>query len=90
MGSSQRQTKKPIIWEGDLNDDCSAHWEGLLLRAELMDEDYWWWCVYDMENNEEQIDSSNEYEIRVLGGAMAREEAELAAVNYLKRRSVTD
>jgi hypothetical protein len=34
-----------------------------MLRAEWMDDDYWWWCVYDMLTEEEnQIDSSNEYE----------------------------
>ncbi len=36
-------------WEGDLEDDCSAEWAGLTLRAEEMEENYWWWCVYDNE-----------------------------------------
>ena len=50
--------EQPIIWEGDVEDDCLARWEGLLLRAEWMDDDYWWWCVYDMEKDEIQIEAS--------------------------------
>ena len=33
--------QKPIMWTGNLDDDCTARWAGLLLRAEWMDEDYW-------------------------------------------------
>ena len=40
---------KPIVWTDDLEDDCIALWAGLMLRAEWMDEDYWWWAVYDMQ-----------------------------------------
>jgi hypothetical protein len=32
-----RNFSQPIIWEWDLNDDCTARWAGLMLRAEWMD-----------------------------------------------------
>ncbi len=76
-------TKEPIVWTGDLSDDCTALWAGLMLRAEWMDEDYWWWAVYDMQKNEVTIDSSNEYERRFVGGDIAREKAESVAKKYL-------
>jgi hypothetical protein len=79
-----RDFNQPIIWNGDLKDDCTAKWSGLMLRAEWMDEDYWWWCVYDILDNENQIDSSNEYDERIIGGEKAREKAEEIARNYLK------
>ncbi|SFQ81327.1 hypothetical protein [Hymenobacter arizonensis] len=67
MTKDERQTlaKERITWRGDLSDDCSADWAGLLLRAEWMEKKWWWWCVYDMQDvNEEQIDSSNNYNMR--------------------------
>lgn len=70
-----RDFYQPIIWEGDLNDNCIAKWAGLMLRAEWMDENYWWWCVYDMLDNEKQIDSSNEYEQRFIDGNTSREKS---------------
>lgn len=85
-----RDFDQPIIWNGDLNDDCTARWSGLMLRAEWMDEDYWWWCVYDMLDNENQIDSSNEYDERIIGGNKAREKAEEIARNYLKDELVAE
>jgi len=85
MITKQRKVlaQEPIVWTGDLDDDCVARWAGLMLRAEWMDEDYWWWAVYDMENNEITIDASNEYDERVIGGKIAREKAENAAKKYL-------
>ncbi|OOV20526.1 hypothetical protein [Flavobacterium sp. LM4] len=84
-----RDFYQPIIWEGDLDDDCTAKWAGLMLRAEWMDEDYWWWCVYDMfTEDEEQIDSSNEYEQRFIGGKVSREKAEEIAKVYLKNKLI--
>ncbi len=83
-----RDFSQPLIWKGDLNDDCTAEWSGLMLRAEWMDEDYWWWCVYDMLDNENQIDSSNEYNERIISGEKAREKAEEVARNYLKKELV--
>lgn len=85
-----RDFDQPIIWSGDLNDDCTAKWAGLMLRAEWMDENYWWWCVYDMLDNENQIDSSNEYDERFIGGEKAREKAEEVAKNYLKNELISN
>ena len=79
---------KPIIWKGDLNDDCTANWAGLMLRAECMDDDYWWWCVYDMLDDENQIDSSNEYDQKFIGGKASREKAEEIAKTYLKDKLI--
>jgi hypothetical protein len=84
-----RNIHEPIIWKGDLNDDCTANWAGLMLRAEWMDEDYWWWCVYDMFTEEQnQIDSSNEYDQRFIGGKVSREKAEEIAKAYLKDKLI--
>uniref|UniRef100_UPI00404B1B79 hypothetical protein n=1 Tax=Gelidibacter sp. TaxID=2018083 RepID=UPI00404B1B79 len=83
-----RNFDQPIIWNGDLNDDCTARWSGLMLRAEWMDGDYWWWCVYDMLDNENQIESSNEYNEKFIGGEKAREKAEEVAKNYLKEELI--
>jgi hypothetical protein len=35
-------------WIGDLADDCTARWAGLILRAESMDRSRWWWAVKDL------------------------------------------
>lgn len=51
-----------------------------MLRAELMEDDYWWWKVYDMLDNENQIDSSNEFDKQIISG----EKAEEIAKDYLK------
>lgn len=85
-----RKYNQQIIWEGDLKDDCTAKWSGLMLRAEWMDEDYWWWCVYDNLNNDIQIDSSNEYDERFTGGEIARNKAEEIAKEYLKNELVLE
>ena len=79
----QKLVKGSIEWTGDLLDDCTAQWAGLMLRAEWMDENYWWWAVYDMENDEVTIDSSNHYSSRFIGGASARQKAEEIAKSYL-------
>ncbi len=85
-----RDFNQPIIWNGDLKDDCTAKWSGLMLRAEWMDEDYWWWCVYDMLDNQNQIDSSNEYDERFIGGEVARNKAEEIAKDYLKSELISE
>ena len=76
---------EPIIWTGDLNDDCLAKWNGLILRAEWMDEDVWWWAV-SKDNNDpmDEVDSSNNYNIICIGGARARQLAEAAAIKFKK------
>lgn len=54
MTTEQRKilAQQPIVWTGDLNDDCTALWNGLMLRAECMDKGFWWWAVYDMQDGE--------------------------------------
>lgn len=77
----------PIEWTGDLQDDCSARWRGLLLRAEWMDGVAWWWAVSDIASNEE-IDSSNNdayFDILFSSGDTARRAAERAAYEYVQR-----
>lgn len=75
--------QQPILWTGNLNDDCKAVWAGLMLRAEWMDEEYWWWAVYDLQNNENTVDSSNEYDTHFRSGEVARSQAEKIAQNYI-------
>ena len=43
MTNEQRKilANQPIIWRGDISDDCTAEWAGLMLRAEWMDDNYW-------------------------------------------------
>jgi hypothetical protein len=49
-----------------------------------MEDDYWWWAVYDMlAADEPQIDSSNDYNTRWTSGEQARSEAEAVAKRYL-------
>ena len=79
----QRLAQLPIIWTGNLDDDCTAIWAGLMLRAEWMDKDYWWWAVYDLHNNEITIDSSNDYDVSFKSGEIARAYAEKIAKNYI-------
>ncbi|WP_299444177.1 hypothetical protein [uncultured Aquimarina sp.] len=85
-----RDYNQQIIWEGDLKDDCTAKWSGLMLRAEWMDEDYWWWCVYDNLNSDIQIDSSNEYDEKFIGGEIVRNKAEEIAKEYLKIELISE
>ena len=74
---------EPIIWTGDLSDDCTALWAGLRLRADRLDEDYWWWRVYDMQKGEATVDDSNSHEKEIAGGEIARQKAELIARQYV-------
>ena len=86
MTADKRQalTKERITWRGDLSDDCSADWAGLLLRAEWMEKKAWWWCVYDIQDVKQvQIDSSNHYSSRCISGVAARANAVKAARRYL-------
>jgi hypothetical protein len=75
---------KPIIWTGDLNDDCIAKWNGLILRAELMDEDRWWWAV-SKDNNKpmDDIDGSNNHDTVCTSGERARQLAEEVAIKFI-------
>jgi len=67
-----------IEWTGNLKDDCKADWMRLLLHAEQMDRNDWWWAVSD--SNGEQIISSNNSEGTYKNGKTARLAAEDAAL----------
>lgn len=75
-------------WYGDLDDDCSANWKGLLLRAEWMDGEgtdaYWWWAVSIIETNE-ILDSSYSHSHSPNSGEEARKYAEAAARRYYEK-----
>lgn len=79
----KKLAKQRITWTGDLSDDCTANWAGLMLRAEWMDEDYWWWAVYDTQKNGATIDDSNNYVDRFIGGDVSRQKAERVAQKYI-------
>ena len=71
--------REPIVWTGDLEDDCTAIWRGLMLRAEEMDTDQWWWAVSKDEGRGEQIRSSNLEDRECRSGEVARLRAEECA-----------
>ena len=74
--------KKPE-WYGDLDDDCTAKWAGFLLRAEWMDDNFWWWAVTDLET-EQELDSTNNYhEFTPSTGLEARRLAESSVYELL-------
>ena len=75
----------PIVWTGDLDDDCTAIWSGLMLRAELMDDPHWWWAVSEMDAGVE-IRSSNDDSPPCTSGREARLFAEGAARAHLSNR----
>jgi hypothetical protein len=66
-----------IEWTGDLDDDCTAHWSGLILRAEWMNGIRWWWAVSE-ELSGQEIDSSNNdqyFGVKFTSGSAARQAA---------------
>ncbi|MBL7704618.1 MAG: hypothetical protein JNM21_03620 [Taibaiella sp.] len=74
----------PIIeWEGNLEDDCSAHFNGLLLRAEKMEHASWWWSVSLTGKYGKEIDSANNYAHKISSGPAARKAAERVAIAYI-------
>ena len=82
-----RREAVSIEWNGDLDDDCAAKWSGLLLRAEWMNEDRWWWAVSDIASGQE-IDSSNNdgyFDMTFRSGHAARQAAERSANDHLQR-----
>lgn len=85
MSTDERKIgeNQPITWTGDLSDDCTATWAGLMLRAEQMDENYWWWAVYDMRKGGAIIDDSNNYTERFREGDISRQKAERVAQKYI-------
>ena len=71
--------ENPIHWTGDLGDDCSAEWNGFLLRAEWISADDWWWCVYDQSTGEQIASSNLGTSAKCRTGEAARSEAEKTA-----------
>jgi hypothetical protein len=72
----------------DLKDDCSAIWQGLMLRAEVMNRTDWWWAVYDMKANE-PVAVSYDMGVRVTNGKKARWTAEQAARDLMAGKTVS-
>ncbi|WP_395748545.1 hypothetical protein [Prosthecobacter sp.] len=79
-----RDTAAPLIWTGDLDDDCSSRWADLFLRAEEMADDDWWWAVTDARLAGAEIGSSNWAGLTCVSGRQAREQAEQCAWKYLE------
>lgn len=79
----KKLAKQSFTWTGDLSNDCTALWAGLMLRAECMEEGYWWWAVYDMQKGEATIDDSNNYNERFIRGEIAQQKAENVAQVYV-------
>lgn len=75
--------EEPIRWTGDLQDDCTAVWGGLMLRAEEMDRNIWWWAVSADEGRGEEIRSSNDEDRECRSGVIARQRAEECARAHL-------
>lgn len=84
---SDRDTEAPIVWTGDLEDDCTALWADLLLRAEEMSLSDWWWAVSDNRLAGAEIGSSNWTGQPCVSGDIARKRAEQCARNYLAKGS---
>jgi hypothetical protein len=76
--------REPIVWSGDLNDDCTARWAGLTLRAEEMDEGSWWWAVYDDDIDNPVRASYDDDMGQAKSGQDARNAAEREARTYLR------
>ena len=76
----------PVVWEGDLDDDCIARWHSLTLRAEEMDRSIWWWAVYDAEGGEAVMDSHTSSTV-ARSGKQARAAAEAAAREWRMRKA---
>jgi hypothetical protein len=72
----------PIEWTGDLDDDCTAQWAGLTLRAEEMKRGRWWWAVYD-DRTSTVLADSNGSPTRVSDGVKARKAATTFAMRWL-------
>lgn len=71
-----------FTWSGNLDDDCTARWRGLTLRAEAMGKRTWWWCVYIDGVEGPAVAGPHEFEnaVRPKTGVKARLAAERAAV----------
>jgi len=76
------EAENPPIWYGDLSDDCSSHWAGFLLRAEWMEDTFWWWSVTDLASGM-TIADSNQLIIPVTSGELARQSCVDAVRRFL-------
>ncbi len=79
---------KPIVWTGDLEDDCFAEWNGLYAHAEQMSSGNWFCCVFDKKNGEKAYDAdyvlhTMRDDIHPVDGESARKLAEMAMKCYL-------
>ncbi len=70
------------MWTGDLDDDCTALWQGLMLRAEEMETGVWWWAVRDQASGEELASSNLPSAKSCQTGSEARQAAEEAAASF--------
>lgn len=77
-------TDEQITWIGDLDDDCTARWAGLMLRAEWMDGSHWWWAVSEIAIGRE-LASSNDDQREYTSGAAARSAAERIARAHISK-----
>ncbi len=75
--------KDSPVWTGDLNDDCTARWHGLILRAEMMQPGEWWWAVYMDQSEEDSV--WNNHGRWPLTGKRARRAAEAAACRLIRK-----
>jgi hypothetical protein len=79
-----------VVWTGNLRDDCSAVWHGLMLRAEQMSKSRWWWAVYSDEGRRGCVQWAASYDkapYHAKNGREARAAAEAAAMVILGRRA---
>lgn len=83
--------KDPIVWTGDLDDDCTAHWHDLILRAENMGNHWWWTVIATATSPDKKYKIEFEVGSSLLGrryfaytGVEARKKAEHCAKKYIK------
>lgn len=80
---ANREVNAPIVWTGDLEDDCSSTWAEMVLRAEEMSLGYWWWAVSDNRLALAEVASSKWETQPCVSGENARRQAERCARSYL-------
>lgn len=75
---------KKIEWDGDLNDDCTSHYRGFTLRAEMMDTNCWWWAVTKDSNPDIDFGASWDDAKKPASGKEARKLAEQCLKKHLE------
>ncbi len=86
MSKTTNSYETTFNWTRNQADNCLAKWNNLLLRVEEMDDNFWSWSVRDTEQNEFQIDTSSNYDEKVLTVEAARQKAEECALAYQRER----